>query len=54
MWWSRPWFLHFAVPGRLGRPQLSDVKNGTALNILVPVFGEHLHGFLLDNTEKWD
>lgn len=38
----------FAVTEPLGSSQFGDVKNSAVLNILVPVFGEHLQGFLLD------
>lgn len=37
---SSPLFICFA--------QALDVKNSIALNLLVPVFAGHLHGFLLD------
>lgn len=43
-----PLFICFAVTGHLGSSQALDVKNSIALNLLVRVFGEHLHGFLLD------
>lgn len=39
--------IHFAVTRHLGISWVLDVKNSASLNIL-PVFDEHLHGFLLD------
>lgn len=41
-----PLCIHFAVTGHLGSSQF--FKTSAALSILVPGFGEHLHGFLLD------